>query len=121
MTPARQRMLEDMRLWNYSPQTQEAYVRAVARFANHFMRPPQPPGKTPRAAFTIASSMMVTRDMATCAARHGSGVFRSSHSGKGSVFVPSALRLTLPTLTHHIDRSSRPGESATLSLPEEER
>lgn len=41
MTPLRQRMLDDMRLRNFSPHTQDAYVRAVANFAKHFKLPPQ--------------------------------------------------------------------------------
>jgi integrase/recombinase XerD len=41
MTPTRQRMLEDMRLRNFSPRTQEAYIRAVAHFTKYFMKPPQ--------------------------------------------------------------------------------
>jgi integrase/recombinase XerD len=41
MTPLRQRMYEDMRMRNLSPGTQEAYVRAVAQFAKHFMRSPE--------------------------------------------------------------------------------
>jgi integrase/recombinase XerD len=41
MTPIRQRMIEDMQLRNFSPHTQEAYVRAVAHFTKHFMLPPQ--------------------------------------------------------------------------------
>jgi integrase/recombinase XerD len=44
MTPLRQRMLEDMQLRNFSPHTQEAYVRAVAQFTRHFMRPPETMG-----------------------------------------------------------------------------
>jgi integrase/recombinase XerD len=40
MTPLRQRMLDDMQMRNLTPNTREAYVRAVARFALHFNTPP---------------------------------------------------------------------------------
>lgn len=40
VTPLRQRMLEDMKLRNYSPGTQERYLRAVAGLAKHFGRSP---------------------------------------------------------------------------------
>jgi integrase/recombinase XerD len=40
MTPLRQRMLDDMRMRNLSERTQEAYVRAVAKFAQHFHKSP---------------------------------------------------------------------------------
>ena len=36
MTALRQRMIEDMRIRNYSPHTQKAYVHYAARFAGHF-------------------------------------------------------------------------------------
>lgn len=36
MTPLRQRFLDDMRMRNLSPHTQDAYVRVVAAFARHF-------------------------------------------------------------------------------------
>ncbi len=40
MTPLRQRLIEDIRLRNFSEHTVEAYVRAVARFAAHHGRSP---------------------------------------------------------------------------------
>jgi site-specific recombinase XerD len=40
MTPLRQRLIEDIRLRNFSEHTVEAYVRAVAHFARHYGRSP---------------------------------------------------------------------------------
>src|SRR5512142_2463248 len=41
MTPLRQRMIHDMRLRNLSQGTIDAYVREVARFAEHYGCSPQ--------------------------------------------------------------------------------
>lgn len=41
MTPLRRRMIEDMRIRNLAPLTQNAYVEQVARFARHFALPPE--------------------------------------------------------------------------------
>ena len=40
MTPLRQRMIEDMRIRNFSEHTIAAYVSAVYRLANHYHRSP---------------------------------------------------------------------------------
>jgi integrase/recombinase XerD len=41
MTPLRQRMLEDMRLRNFSPETQRSYTHYIAQFAKHFNTSPE--------------------------------------------------------------------------------
>jgi len=40
MTRLRRRMIDDLRIRNYSPRTIETYTRCVARFAKHFSRSP---------------------------------------------------------------------------------
>ncbi|MFO0849955.1 MAG: site-specific integrase [Gemmataceae bacterium] len=45
MTPLRQRFLDDLRMRNLSPHTQDAYVRVVAQFAKHFHRSPDQLGR----------------------------------------------------------------------------
>jgi integrase/recombinase XerD len=56
MTPLRQRMLEDMQLRNLSPNTQEAYVRAVAKFAQHFGKSPEVLGPPEIRAYLLAQT-----------------------------------------------------------------
>jgi integrase/recombinase XerD len=41
MTPLRQRMIEDMQLRSLSKTTQDAYVRAVRRLAEHYGKSPE--------------------------------------------------------------------------------
>jgi site-specific recombinase XerD len=41
MTPLRQRLIDDLRLRNYSPRTIEAYVAGVAKLAKHWGRSPE--------------------------------------------------------------------------------
>jgi integrase/recombinase XerD len=53
MTPLRQRLIDDLRLRNYSPRTIEAYVAGVARFAKHFGRSPEVLGSDELRAFQL--------------------------------------------------------------------
>jgi len=53
MTPLRRRMLEDLRIRNFSPHTQKAYTRYVARFARHFGCPPDQLGPEHIRAFQV--------------------------------------------------------------------
>ena len=47
MTVLRQRMSDDMLIRNYSPLTQQAYIRYVRRFAEYHGRSPEVLGRAP--------------------------------------------------------------------------
>jgi hypothetical protein len=53
MTPLRQRLVDDLRLRNYSPRTIEIYVAHVARFAKHFGRSPDTLGPEEMRAYQL--------------------------------------------------------------------
>lgn len=53
MTPLRQRMLDDMRVRNYSEATRTAYVDAVARYALHYKRSPDQLGPEEARAYLL--------------------------------------------------------------------
>ena len=45
MTPPRQRMVEAMKIWHFSPETRYRYLLAVEKFAQHFGRSPERLGR----------------------------------------------------------------------------
>jgi site-specific recombinase XerD len=53
MTPLRQRLIDDLQLRNLSPHTQEAYVRAVAKLAQHFRKSPDRLGQEDIRAYLV--------------------------------------------------------------------
>ena len=53
MTPLRQRMIEYLKLRNLSPNTQEAYVRAVAKLAQHYGKSPDVLDKSEVRAYLV--------------------------------------------------------------------
>src|SRR5687768_4677481 len=53
VTPLRQRLIDDLRVRNYSPRTIEAYVAGVAKFAKHFARSPDHLGPDHLRAFQV--------------------------------------------------------------------
>ncbi len=53
MTPLRQRMIEDMKIRNFSPSTQQRYVYLVSKFAQHFGKSPEVLGPEEIRAYQI--------------------------------------------------------------------
>lgn len=53
MSALRQRLIEDLKVRNYSPRTVEAYVAAVAKLAKHFGKSPEQLGREDVRAFQV--------------------------------------------------------------------
>jgi integrase/recombinase XerD len=53
MTPLRLRMLQDMRIRNFTQNTQRSYLEQVSRFARHFGRSPEELGPDDVRAYQI--------------------------------------------------------------------
>jgi len=54
MTPLRQRMVEDMKIRNFSPATRYRYILAVEKFAQHFGRSPERLGREQVREFLVS-------------------------------------------------------------------
>ena len=78
MTALRRRMTEDMKVRNLSPATQRSYVHAVAKFAQHFKRPPDRLGLAEIRAYQIHLTSIgvswAVFNVAVCALRFFYGV-----------------------------------------------
>ena len=53
VSPLRQRMIEDMRVRNFAPNTQDSYLRQVSLFARHFGKSPEQLGPEEIRAYQI--------------------------------------------------------------------
>jgi hypothetical protein len=106
MTPLRQRMIEDLRVRNHSPKTEEIYVAQVARFARHFRVSPEQLG--PEEVRTYQLRLMAfasgpERAASSCRAEVPSHLLPSTaarsklHSSRGrSGFVQQSVSGTSP-------------------------
>lgn len=65
MTQLRRRMIEDLRIRNYSPQTVDRYVRCVAAFARHFRRCPSLLGPEDIRAYQVHLALDLRRSYST--------------------------------------------------------
>jgi site-specific recombinase XerD len=122
MTPLRQRLVDDLRVRNYSPRTVEAYVAGVAKFARHFGRSPDQLGPDHVRDFQIH---LVQRhaswsqfNQIVCALRFFYGV--TLGRADAVPFIPLGKRpKTLPTVlsTDEVARlldAARPGRDRVL-------
>lgn len=61
MTPLRRRMIEDLRVRNMAPSTQQNYIRCVASFARHFHRSPDRLGPEEIPAFQVLAMRLLAQ------------------------------------------------------------
>ncbi|HEX9569593.1 MAG TPA: tyrosine-type recombinase/integrase [Rhodospirillales bacterium] len=102
MTPLRRRMIDDLKVRNLSPSTQQAYVYAVAKFSRHFGRPPDQLGAAEVRAYQQhlleLGLSWSARNVAACALRFFFGTTlgrRSVVAGIVSAKEPKRLPVVL--------------------------
>ena len=60
MTSLRQRMLEDMKVRNLAPNTQDSYIQRVSMFARHFGRSPETISPEEIRSYTLYPKFVLT-------------------------------------------------------------
>ena len=106
MTPLRQRLIEDMRLRNYSPRTIDAYVAAVAKLARHFRTPPD-----------RLSSEQVRQFQLHLAQLHVS--FSQLNQVTAGLRFFYAVSLGRPDVVHQLPYGKRPKKLPVVLAPDE--
>jgi len=122
MTPLRQRLVDDLRLRNYSPRTIEIYMAHLARFAKHFGKSPDLLGADEMRAFQLhlieANVSWSLFNQAVCALRF----FYGTTLGRKELvpMLPFARRprklpcVLSPEEVAQLLEAARPGRERTL-------
>jgi site-specific recombinase XerD len=106
MTPLRQRLVEDLRLRNYSPRTIEAYVAAVVKLARHFRLPPDQLTPEPVRHFSLH----------LVGQRVSFSLLNQVTAGLRFFY---AVTLARPDIVHQIGYGRRPKKLPTILAPDE--
>jgi site-specific recombinase XerD len=106
MTPLRQRLVEDLRLRNYSPRTIEAYVAAVVKLARHFRTAPD----------QLAPEQVRQFQLHLVQQRVSFSLLNQVTAGLRFFF---AVTLGRPDVVHKIAYGKRPRKLPTVLAPDE--
>jgi integrase/recombinase XerD len=106
MTPLRQRLIDDLRLRNYSPRTIDAYVAAVVKLTRHFRLPPDQLSPEQVRQFQL---QLVSRRVSFSLLNQVTAGLRFFY----------AVTLGRPDVVHKIAYGKRPRKLPTILAPDE--
>jgi len=106
MTPLRQRLIDDLRLRNYSPRTIEAYVAAVVKLTRHFRIAPD----------QLAPEQVRLFQLQLVAQRVSFSQLNQVTAGLRFFY---AVTLGRPDVVHKIAYGKRPKKLPTVLAPDE--